>query len=88
MIDPNYPDYHIQTTNKGAQLFWIVLFFNLGLSIIILIVLNDFWSDGNRYILYPLLLFLAVNIIGYYQLVSGQFLRKHFSKKHNLSGQV
>jgi len=88
MIDPHKPDHPALKTKIGVQLFWIVLFFNLCLSIIILVVLNDFRLDGNRFIICPLVLFILINIIGYYKLVSGRFLRSYFTKKHNLSGQV
>jgi len=88
MIEPHKPDHPALKNKTGMQLFWIVLFFNLCLSIIILVVLNDFKPDGNHFIIYPLVLFILINISGYYKLVSGRFLRRYFSKKHNLSGQV
>jgi len=88
MIDPHKPDYPALKSKIGLQLFWIVLFVNLCLSILILIVINAFRLDNDRFILGPLLLFILINIIGYYKLVSGSLLRSYFSKKHNPSGQV
>jgi hypothetical protein len=88
MIDPHKPDHPALKTKIGMQLFWIILFFNLCLSILILIVLNDFGPDGDRFIIYPLVLLILINIIGYYKLVTGRFLRSYFSKNHSLSGQV
>ena len=88
MIDPPKPDHPALKTTIGLQLFWVVLFVNLCLTILILVVLNDFGPDGNHFIICPLVLFILINIIGYYKIVAGRFLRCYFNKKRSLSGQV
>jgi len=88
MIDSPKPDHPALKTKISLQLFWIVLFFNLCLSILIVVVLNDFRPDGDRFIICPLVLFILINIIGYYKLIAGRFLSCYFNKKRSLSGQV
>ncbi|HCL00167.1 MAG TPA: hypothetical protein DHW42_08720 [Candidatus Marinimicrobia bacterium] len=64
--------------------FWILIFLNVSLSLIIVIIFINFWKSREIFNFLTFLIFLIINFIGYYKtIITNKYIRLYFDKNTN-----